>query len=363
MKKQILAAAIAAAFVSTSAFAAPSLVPVVTNDQAAGGTLPSGFAVGGFGAVGGTLYAFLSSNNSGTGYVTAGTPGGDLTPVIGSIALSGLGAGYDDGLSPNGEVLTVGSTLIVPDSLTGGFVAIDTSNGNALTLLLDNTQIAAATAPTDTSVRRPLGSAVTPNGGLLFFDGDSASDVLLASNLTPGNVSVVATDAELTALLGSDDIDGGTVAGGSYFATGSGFDAIARADFDTNGDLDASTFTTVIDTTTYESIIDPDDTSPSLTPREMITGGDGLVYFYDGDVDGVVSFDPADPIGTLQIAVSEDVLLAGAGNDSVVDLLWFDDKLHVQVAGANAGTLFAVVPEPASLGLLALGGLALRRRR
>jgi hypothetical protein len=99
--------------------------------------------------------------------------------------------------------------------------------------------------------------------------------------------------------------------------------------------------------------------------RDIFPAPDGWVYFYESTKDSILRFDPSDPAGTLEFVLREAYLNAGpAGSDGVYELDWYYDD----PTGHLAFNIFSthglyVIPEPASVALLALAGLTLLRRR
>ncbi|MEM6312583.1 MAG: PEP-CTERM sorting domain-containing protein [Planctomycetota bacterium] len=360
MTKRTLLAASAAAALAAAPAAALELELFATADEIAGPTGVGSNTYAGFGTVGNEIYGFFSNSAGGTAFVSAGNPTDGFAPVIGNIALTD--AGFGDGLSPNFEVLNVGTQLIVPDTLTGqgGLVSIETTT-NTVSSYLSTAQINAA-AGTSTGTARLIGVTTTPGAILYYF---TTGDALYANNLTPGNATELFTASDAAGVLGvsTTDFDGAVATSTTYYAVGTDSDNIVAADLDNNGLPILSTFTEVFSTSEIELIADPTDTSPSLTPREMILGPDGRIYLYEDDSNSLLSFDATNPAGTLRVDITEAQIQAATGGTIISDLGFFGDTLLLSSSFGGGPGLYAVVPEPASLGLLALGGLVLRRRR
>ena len=95
-----------------------------------------------------------------------------------------------------------------------------------------------------------------------------------------------------------------------------------------------------------------------LLPDEF----DGLYFFADSTTSQVFTIDPSDPDGTLVDRTAE-LFPNGALSPYGIVSFGEDADGELYIVGLQQGQVFAIVPEPATLGLLGLGGLALLRRR
>ena len=118
---------------------------------------------------------------------------------------------------------------------------------------------------------------------------------------------------------------------------------------------------TVLTTAQIDAIAsDPADVNDGIVSfGDIYYAPDGLVYFYEGDSDDLLAYNPANPAGSLHVVISEAEFIAGPSSSTINQLAWWDGK----IAYTDQSDGFYVVPEPTSLALLAFGGLMVARRR
>jgi len=208
------------------------------------------------------------------------------------------------------------------------------------------------------SVQIVNGNGIGPAGEMAFFE--SNTDQLLASTGL-GALTTLATKEELQTLLGlAPDVTPSLISGFTWDSDDSMYFGDTRSDSMAKRASDG-TFSIVLDVTDITAV-----TGESAAGYgDIIFGPDGNVYFYESTSDSVLRFDPASPAASLEFFLTEDELVTGPmGSDSVQTMGFYDGELTFQTFQVEgvASPLY-VVPEPASLFLLALGGVALLRRR
>lgn len=193
----------------------------------------------------------------------------------------------------------------------------------------------------------------TTTSGTIFAV-ESTGDQILA--ISPGNsVSVEISPFAFNSLLGGTSIGGIGVDGDTLLLGSNSSDSLVGWNTVTNAG------STVLSLAQIDAIAsDPDDRNDGVVSfGDIFKAPDGLVYFYEGDGDDLLAYDPADPAGTLTVVVSEAEFEAGPSSDTINQLAWWDGQL----AFTDTGEGFYVVPEPTSLAILGLAGLMVARRR
>ena len=190
-------------------------------------------------------------------------------------------------------------------------------------------------------------------GEMAFYE-SSSKNILVTTG--PGTLATLVTAAQLTA-LGNVAVQGmGANAAGDLYWANSTNDAMYKRAAD-------GTITTVLSSANFLPVLGATD----VNFKDILPAPDGYVYFQDSKTYNILRFNESDPAGTLGIFMSTADLFAGpAGSDTknIYCLSWYEGALAFNV-GATTGArgFYGLVPEPASLGLLALGGvMALRRR-
>ena len=195
---------------------------------------------------------------------------------------------------------------------------------------------------------------VLADGSAYVYDG-ATDQVLYVDAL--GNVSVEMTSTDISTLTGTSLLLGtgfGVLGTDLYFGSNSS-DSLYK--WDTVNNVGS----VVLNTAQLEALSDDIDGSAGID--DIFFAPDGLGYFYEDDADYLYSFDPADPVTTLSVVLTEAQLTAGpAGSDQVQTLQWYKGRLAWT---DQRDGFYVLIPSPAGAGagIAMIGGLALRRRR
>lgn len=290
---------------------------------------------------GSTAYGLIRINGGGAIVEYDGTSGAFSTLTSNtdwtSTGSGTLGGFYGANLS--------GSNLVFSNTFDNQIYSVDTTSGSVAVL----TTSGAFDAATGGSANLTASSFFTTAGNGFVYDG--STDSILGVDAA-GNVSTAVTSLQLATLMGSDSVNGLGVAGDTLFIGNNSSDTLWA------WDLVSGTGSVGLSTAVIEGVTDDVDGRVGFAAFHL--GADGRKYFYENDSDYLLSFDPADPSGTLRRELTEAQLNDGpAGNDRAGNLTTFEGELAW--SGLRDG--FYAVPEPSISLLSGLATLSLLLRR
>lgn len=291
---------------------------------------------------GGTAYSFLRDTTSADVGVVTAYNGSTFSTVMTSAQWGTTGSTFD--MAAGNGVGIVGGSARFISFFDNNVFEVNLGTGVPTEVVSKATIDAAA----GVSVNMGAQFETTTSGQIYGLD--SVSDAIIS--ISPTNVvSVEISTADFATLNGGTVVGGIGVDGDTILIGSNSLDALVAWDTVTN------TGSTVLTTAEIESVTDDIDGTASF--GDIFAAPDGLVYFYEGDSDHLLSYDPADPAGTLAAVVTEAEFTAGPSSDTINQLSWWDGN----IAYTDSSIGFYVVPEPTSLALLGLGGLLVARRR
>lgn len=335
---------------ASSAMAAFEWEQVLTLDSARDRNASTTF--GGFAVDGSTIYVQLYGNRAPAivKITGVGTPLQSPMTLVSpqqwtsAYVSQALSAGYGFGLSSCGM-------LQFADQASDAVYRIGTSGGSLQ--YVSKSTILYETGLTTESLS--ASSTIAPNGEMVIYEASSKS-LLITTNpgslpTSVGAVQTYLTQAEIAAAEGVAE-GLGSISGGLAFDASGG---LYFADDATGLYRQDATSGAICRVSTIEAMTGVTGKS-SFGFGDVYVGPDGLVYIYDSVGHGLVTFDPTTGASGLLAGSSE---LHNGGND-IVQLDWYNG--HLAWVTKYDG-VYAMVPEPMTVVLLAAGGVAMLRRR
>ena len=240
-------------------------------------------------------------------------------------------------------------SLLFSETSTSNVWSVNKNTGD-IRSIANYAQIASQTPGTADSRRTLLSPADGYNGSYYFYEKYSQS--ILTTN--GENVSMYLPDTKLMEIAATTTVSGGITFGcdGKMMWGSNDTDSIYSWDGTTETGqmlLSASEIMSVTGVTS------------GVTFGDMFYAPDGNVYFFDARSGSIMSFDCLDVLNTLEVVLSKQELLDGPLSGSqIFSLTWYNDNLAFS---SYNQTGFYSVPEPLTMSLLGLGGIALIQRK
>lgn len=253
-----------------------------------------------------------------------------------------------------GQVFDIGTQLQVADNVgtgTDSVYRINKSDG-AITKYAT-----AANFPAGASTINFLGSGVLSTGEAALYD--NANKRILATTGANSGIELISKTEFETAFGASATINAFAVGASDVVFIG-----------DNNGDRilrynPADDSNAVVLTTANITTVTGGATAGFLT-NAVYAAPDGRIYFYETVVDSIMSFDPSNPVATLTTVLDATALAAGPSNSTQVqNFAWYNGNIAWTQTIGSGGQVQGIyaIPEPATLGLIAMSGIGLLRRR
>ncbi len=182
------------------------------------------------------------------------------------------------------------------------------------------------------------------SNGFYFFE-EQSQNLLLVNN---NGLQIGVSSDQLYDLMGNSSLSAGMTSDNDNNLYWQSMGNIYR------WDIQAAAGELVLSQDTILSITGND----SISARDMFFAPDGNIYFYDY-TSGILCFDPESASDSLDMILSVQELKDGpAGSSNIYGLSWCDDN----IAFTQLTKGYFAVPEPGVISLLTLGGAALLRR-
>lgn len=332
-----LLAALTALVAATPAQA--QIIEVFNEAEVAGGIVDS--FLGAVTVSGGTAYAVSRDTSSDDTGAVVSFDGVTFTTVMTPAQWTAFGSTND--IAAGNGVGVVGGSLRSVSFFDNNVYEVDLGTGT----VTEAVSAAAINAATGVTSNLSVAFEVGSDGTIYSFDFESDS-IVAVSPANAVSVEVSAGDLGATS-VGGVGIDGDTL----LIGDNSNDELVA---WDTVGNAKS----TVLDTATIEAVTD--DVDGRVGFGDILAAPNGLIYFYESDSDYLLSYDPADPAGTLAAVITEAEFGAGPSSDLLGQLAWWDGRIAYT---DQSDGFYTLIPEPtsAALGLLALAGFGVARRR
>jgi hypothetical protein len=275
------------------------------------------------------------------------------------------GAGVSTGVS--GQLWNDGSYLEMYDSISGNVIRMNkVTNTNAGTMAGTVFEyatkaefypvVAAANSNTTQTNITASATALTATGDLAILDSskgiyetngqDTVTTLISPSALTTG------TNGPGTASVNTFTIDGNNV-----FV---GVSSKGMYEYNTTSSTWVNGSQPLFTPSTIEGLTG--NSGSSYLSTASFFAPDGNVYFFDQTAKDIMVFDPNNA-SSLRVAVSSAQINSIEGSTAVSNLTWYNGNIAWDNVNTVGQGVYAAVPEPASLSVLAIGAVGLLSRR